>query len=315
MRIATYAVAVAAMTSILLALPVEAAKFASQGDVAQFVNTYRKKPQPKKLPDAVRAMSRLGLFEDLEQSGVYVGFIAGVLGSNQLEARTLIKGMFPMSPENHVVVIRAIAYSGLPEWRDLLSEFSDAMPARKVLIQRYLDGDTPTLDAMPIDSARALDTLWGTYIATGSYEPAQRIIGLLAWSQDRSDVDKLVVGSMAKWTLAANAARDDSLLKLLYVEQQTRGEDVTVPLKEVIEAAETYEFAALRKNALAAIDEVKAKGPESERKWAWATQAGQTVLALGCVVAGATGHAEIAAPCVVTGAVSSAALKLWDLNH
>jgi hypothetical protein len=41
----------------------------------------------------------------------------------------------------------------------------------------------------------------------------------------------------------------------------------------------------------------------------WWGQAGQTALALGCIVAGAMGHVEVGIPCVVGGAVSGAALK------
>jgi hypothetical protein len=78
----------------------------------------------------------------------------------------------------------------------------------------------------------------------------------------------------------------------------------------VITAAETFETTKLRKDAHAAIEELRRKGPESARTTSYWGQAGQTALALGCVVAGALGQAEIAVPCVISGAVSSAALKL-----
>jgi hypothetical protein len=41
----------------------------------------------------------------------------------------------------------------------------------------------------------------------------------------------------------------------------------------------------------------------------WWGQAGQTALALGCIVAGAMGHVEVGVPCIIGGAASSAALK------
>ena len=43
-------------------------------------------PIPDQVPGAVRAMSRLGLLSDPEGSGVYVGFLAGVLASNPAQA-------------------------------------------------------------------------------------------------------------------------------------------------------------------------------------------------------------------------------------
>jgi hypothetical protein len=80
-------------------------------------------------------------------------------------------------------------------------------------------------------------------------------------------------------------------------------------LQEVIDAAETFEFGRVRKEAMGAIDQLKIKGPASARNVQWWGTAGQTALALGCIVAGALGHVEIGIPCVVGGAVSGAALK------
>ncbi len=119
---------------------------------------------------------------------------------------------------------------------------------------------------------------------------------------------------MAKWTLASNAARDEALLKMLYAERDMRPDEVKEPLGEVIEAAETFEFGKLRKDALAAIEELKVKGPQSKRTMSYAAMAGQTVLALGCVAATAMGQLEVGGACVVTGAVSSAALKLMGIQ-
>ena len=42
-----------------------------------------------------------------------------------------------------------------------------------------------------------------------------RIVTVLPWSKERDNVDKLNVGSMAKYTLSLNAARDRELLALL----------------------------------------------------------------------------------------------------
>ena len=282
--------------------------------LVRWINAYRQKPKAKLLPAAVRAMQELQLIKDHEQAGIYIGFIAGVLGDNQLMAGKLVEQMFPLGPDGQVVVIKAIAYSGLPEWRDLLAVAAEHSPSRRVLIDRYLDGEAKLLFDLPLEDGMTLDILWGYYIATGSYQPVQRIVDALAWANDDEEIEKLTIGSMAKWTLASNAARDDSLLKLLYAERDIRPDEVKAPLGEVIEAAETYEFGKLRKDALAAIEELKIKGPASQRTYSYAVMAGQTALALGCVAATALGQLEVGGACVVTGAVSSAALKLMGLQ-
>jgi hypothetical protein len=281
-------------------------------DILRWINGYRGNPEPQKLPDMVRAMAGLGIFRDLDAAGVYIGFMAGVLGDNPAKAEKLVERMFPIAPEDQVAIVRAIAYSGLPNWKELLETFVERMPARLVLIQRHLSGKAPTLFALELDRSPAgLDTLWGYYFATGRHAPIDRIIGTLAWSRDANDVEKLTLGSMAKWTLANNAQRDKALLDHLKGQLNVQPRVITRELREVIEAAETFETTHLRKAALGAIEELKRKGPESTRNAAWWGQAGQTALALGCVVAGVLGHPEVGIPCVVGGAVSSAVLKLW----
>jgi hypothetical protein len=278
--------------------------------ILKWINDYRTHPEPDRLPDAVRAMGDLGLFRDLDQAGVYIGFIGGVLGANPAKAERLVALMFPMPPEDQVVVVRAIAYSGLPDWKDVLSAFVERMPARMVLIRKYLYGDGKTLAELPLeDGSYVLDAHWGHFFATGSEEPIRRLVGALAWSNDKNSVERLTIGSMAKWTLATNASRQKDLLDILTSEMNRQPVEVRVPLREVIEAAETFETGKIRKDAVAAIDELKARGPESKRNFAWWGTAGQTVLALGCVAAGALGQVEFGIPCVVGGAVSSAALK------
>jgi len=52
------------------------------------------------------------------------------------------------------------------------------------------------LSDLPIDDAYVIDVLWGYYFATGNREPIQRIVGALALSTDKNDVEKLTIGSM-----------------------------------------------------------------------------------------------------------------------
>jgi hypothetical protein len=285
-------------------------EFTSSESILRWINGYRSRPDPSKLPEAVRAASELGLFRDMDTAGVYVGFIAGVLETNPGKAESLVTKMFPMPPEDQVAIVRAIAYSNLPDWKGLMLKFAERMPARKGLIDRFVYGKQPTLKQLALDAGPApLDTLWGQYFATGSYEPVLRMISILSWAKDANNVERLTIGNMAKLSLATNGSRDKELLDMIKAAMAHEGKDTRAVLAEVIDAAETFEFGRVRKDALASIDQLKAKGPASVRNYHWWGQAGQTALALGCIVAGALGHVEVGIPCVVGGAVSSAALK------
>lgn len=289
---------------------IEAAPFSKAEELLAWVNGYRLKPEPERLPEAVRAMSRFGVTKDMDQAGVYIGFAAGVIGSNPDKAERLIAKMFPLPSEDQVLIIKAIAYSGLPDWKDLLIKFVERMPARKVLIDKYLFANKPVLADLRIEQDQAaIDANWGYYFATGAEAPVSRIVHALKLSIDKDDVEKLTIGAMAKWTLAQNASRDSDLLAILKATPIDDRPELRAPLNEVIEAAETLELAKIRRQALASIEELRIKGPEKVRNYNWWGQAGQTVLALGCVAAGALGQVQFGIPCVVGGALSTAALK------
>jgi hypothetical protein len=310
-------IARALVALLAIAVPISAAaappakpRFESPQHILQWINTYRLKPEPGKVPDAVRAMSALGLFRDLDAGGVYLGFIAGVIGSNPATADALVSRMFPMPPEDQVVLVRAIAYSGLPAWKPLLQRFAERMPARKVLIDRHLTDKLPSLETLPLDQTpAALDVMWGYYFATGRFGSIDRIVSALAWAKDQNNVERLTLGSMAKWTLAQNAQADKALLEHLKGSAKAQSKEISKELDEIVEAAETFETTRIRRDALAAIEELKRKGPASARNISWWGQAGQTALAVGCVVASALGQIQVGIPCVIGGAASSAALR------
>ena len=296
----------------------EPLEFRSQRHLQKWINGYRENPEPDRVPGAVRAMYEFGLFENQEKAGTYIGFLAGAIGFNQIKAKTLVEQMFPMPPKEQAIIIKAIAYSGLPEWQDLMRDMAERMPARKKMIYEYLSSTRKTLLEVPLESDPIIiDVLWGYYIATGYFEPVVRIIHALPWTRDTTNIEKITAGHMAKWTLAANAERDRGLLEIYRAELAIKShpKDLRKPLKQVIKASENFEADQLRKEAVEIITVEKRKSPYQRSKWALANQVGSTLLAIGCVTAGALGHVEIAAPCVITGVVSSGAVKLLTMKN
>jgi len=235
------------------------------------------------------------------------------------------------------VLVRAVAYSGLPNWRELLATFVDRMATRRAMIDKYLDGKLPRLEQIDfraekpgmIDKIKSslhigkdqkkavaleptpelIDVLWGYYLATGSYVPIERVIKLLPLSNDKDNVDSLTTGSAAKFTLASNAVRDADLLAMLKWADKDQPKEVKVVLDDVIETAETVDTVHMRQESLAAIEELKSKGPNSKRELSGWGQIGQGALSMGCVVAAATGQIELGIPCVIGGAAYTAGLQ------
>lgn len=331
------------LPSSVLAAPIRLPEYASKEVILGWINGYRHNPDPDRVPAAVRHMSRLGLLSDPEGSGVYVGFLAGVIASNPDKADMLIASMFPLSSEHHWAIVRAIAYSGRPDWRTLMQRLAGRMPARRVMMDKFLAGKLPTLAEAPIEKDETwgeklrsrftlakyfydppaetklaltpdlLDTLWGYYYATGDRRPLARIILMLRWSKERDVIEKLTLASMAKYTLAINSARNPDLLAALNsAAAQEQPDGVKPQLTRVIDAAETFETGPLRNEALAAIDELRRGGPGYRRDISLWGRVGEGALALGCIAAAVAGQVEFGIPCVIGGAATSAALRVWD---
>jgi hypothetical protein len=337
---------------IMLALPAAGAVApdidprASLSVVQQWIYNYRGKPDYAHVPAAVRVLFHSQTFREPENAGIYLGFIAGAIASNPAKAEQLVLSFFPVKPEDEWVIVRAIAFSGVPEWRNLLRRVAPKMPGRRVMIDSYLAGTLPTLTEIPLEENKPgmmekikgvftknpfakddkklkmqqtfagnqdlLDTLWGYYFATGSYKPILRIMQMLPWSKSRDTVDKLTVGSMARYTLASYAVRDAGLREYLRSELAVQPEAVKVPLTEVVEAADTVQLGAVRKDALAAVEELKAKGSDARRNLDFWGQVGVGAVALGCVSAAALGAVAIGIPCVIGGSASQGLLSFWE---
>jgi len=319
---------------------------ASLSVVQQWIYNYRAKPDYAHIPAAVRILFHSQTFKEPENAGIYLGFIAGAIGSNPARAEQLVNSFFPVKPEDEWVIVRAIAFSGLPEWRNLLRKVAVRMPGRRVMIDSYLAGTLPTLTEIPLEETKPgmmekikgvftqnpfakdekklkmqqtfasnqdlLDTLWGYYFATGSYKPILRIIAMLPWSKSHDTIDKLTVGSMARYTLASYAVRDAGLREYLRSELAVQPAPVKLPLGEVVEAADTVQLGAVRKDALAAMDELKTKGSDARRNLDFWGQVGVGAVALGCVSAAALGQVAIAIPCVIGGSASQGLLSFWE---
>jgi hypothetical protein len=318
----------------------------SLGVVQQWIYNYRAKPDYAHVPAAVRVMFHSQTFREPENAGIYLGFIAGAIASNPAKAEQLVNSFFPVPSEDEWVVVRAIAYSCLPEWRTLLRKVAPKMPGRKVMIDDYLNGTLPILTEIRLEEERPgmmdklrgtftrnpfakedkkidtsityagnqdlLDTLWGYYFATGSHVPIMRIVQMLPWSKSRDTVDKLTVGSMARYTLASYAVRDADLREFLRSELPRQPEPIKVPLTEVVQAADTVQLGAVRKDALAAVDELKTKGSDSRRNLDLWGQVGVGAIALGCVSAAALGAVAVGIPCVIGGSASQGLLSFWE---
>src|SRR5215472_12408948 len=164
---------------------------ASLGVVQQWIYNYRAKPDYAHVPAAVRVLFHSQTFKEPENAGIYLGFIAGAIGSNPAKAEQLVDSFFPVPPEDEWVIVRAIAYSCLPEWRTLLRRVAPKMPARRVMIDAYLSGTLLTLTEIPLEETKPgmMDKIKGAFTKNpfAKDEKKLNIVQTFAGNQDLLD--------------------------------------------------------------------------------------------------------------------------------
>ena len=69
---------------------------ASLGVVQQWIYNYRAKPDYAHVPAAVRVLFHAQTFKEPENAGIYLGFIAGAIGSSPAKAEQLVTSFFPV---------------------------------------------------------------------------------------------------------------------------------------------------------------------------------------------------------------------------
>lgn len=314
--------------------------FYSSADILKWMNDYRNLPEPMRAAEAIHRLSELGELRNPESAGVYLGFAAGVLAANPDKADALVARMLPMPAEDQWLVVRAVAYSGIPRWRFVLVKIKPRVPARAAMLQKYLEGQLPVLTQYRLEAPKPgwfarnlsfgapkkkpivleaspdmLDAFWGYYYATGARMPIENIIGMLPWSENKDEVDKLTLGGMAKYTLASNASRDPVLLSTIKSMQPAESKKVQPVLKQVIDAADDVDVSRIRRDMLASLDKLRQKGPQSRRDVTFWGQVGEGALAAGCIAAAVAGQIQFGIPCVVGGAVTTGGLQLWSSSN
>jgi len=335
------AAALAAVWSGTSAVCAAGGEFYSSNEILKWMNNYRSKPDPMRAALAIHQLSGFGDLRSQESAGVYVGFAAGVLAANPTKARALVNKMLPMPGEDQWLVVRAVAYSGVPTWRMILTDIAPQVPARGPMLQKYVAGMLPTLRQYKVEkpstgwtdrfaeyvpfrdkpkagpavlkpSPELLDTFWGYYYATGDSTALQNIISLLPWSTDRDDVQRLTLGGMAKYTLAENGSRDAVLLATIKTIRASEPKEVQAVLDQVIEAADNVDVSRVRSEMLASLDELKRKGSATKRDVTFWGQVGEGAIAAGCIGLAVASVGAAGIPCVVGGAASAGALNIWS---
>lgn len=213
-------------------------EFTSQEKFSEWITFYYKNPDPNRIPDAVKYMSRSGILDNKNATPPIFGFLSGVFRKNPEKINTWLKDWRNLK-ENHLeAVILGLWYSGLPDSKLRASSLLDKHPKLKPEFSFMIQASPMVIEEIPLEQGPwVLDALWGEFMATGEKTPVQRIISVLTWSDIKGDINRLMVGGSARWSLTSNAIQHKKVLEICEETVATQNADVATKLGEVINTA------------------------------------------------------------------------------
>lgn len=226
------------------------AEFKSPEQVSKWMTHYYEHPVPGEVFPALKYMSDTNMLAHKKSHAPTFGFLSGIFNSNPKKSKELLNELKTLKKFPTEVLIQGIWFANLPDSKKTTLAILEKHPDLKPKFN-YMYKENPVfVEDISFEKAPwVVDALWGDFMATGNEKPVSRIISALKWSDEKhddNDIDKLVIGVAAKWSLVSYAINHKKVLEICKSELKKQPESVKLKLKEVIDLAE--EEIKVRKN-------------------------------------------------------------------
>lgn len=203
----------------------------------QWVTYYYLDPRPGEVSAALQAATAKGFFENDNVQAPLTGFFTEVFRTNPNRLDEWIKPYIGI-PGRHIL------YSGLwmansKESKAALERLAQgAAPEEAQQLKSLLASPPPTIESMDINSPASLDYLWGSFSASGADAPVLRVIDQIRLVATKGDVNTMIIGGAAKWSVLANARQHDKVLKIVKARAETADAETKKHLAEILNGIE-----------------------------------------------------------------------------
>ncbi|MCG7994431.1 MAG: hypothetical protein JAZ06_03290 [Candidatus Thiodiazotropha taylori] len=223
--------------------PFKKFRFKSQEDVGKWMMYYYMNPEPDVLVEAMEYMSVSGLLDNKNAMSPIFGFLAGVFSENPKRVPEWIDKLGSLKESHFGVVVPGLWYANLPNSEKQVYKIFEEHPNLKKQFSFVENGLPMDVEKIPLkQGAWVLDALWGKFFSNGNKEPVVRIMTTLPWLDVKGDVNRLVIGGSASWSLTSNAVQHERVMQFCEEELENQPEDVVEKLNEVIANAKKEEL-------------------------------------------------------------------------
>lgn len=219
-------------------MAVASAGFKSDEEAGNWVTYYYKDPSPTNIPDAIQYMSLHGWFDNEKSIAPVFGFLAGGFKNNPEQVPGWVNKLSDLNESHFSVVVLGLWYADLPDSQKRVYELLEKNPKLKEELSYLYKGAPMPIDKIPLEQGSwVLDALWGNFMATGNKKPVVRIMSALPWIDVKGDVNRLLIGGAARWSLTSNAVQHQRIMEFCEEEVKNQPPEVAEKLREVIESA------------------------------------------------------------------------------
>jgi hypothetical protein len=210
----------------------------SPDDLDQWTAHYYLDPKPDGVDAALRAITAKGFFENDDVQAPLSGFFTEVFRANPDRIEGWITPYIGVARRH--ILYSALWMANSKSSRAALERLANgATPDEARSLRSLLTTPPPTIESMAIDSPAALDYLWGCFLASGSDVPVLRIIDQLKLADVRGNLNAMMIGGAAQWSLSSNARQHDKVLSIVKVRMSTADRDTKAKLQEILSGIET----------------------------------------------------------------------------
>lgn len=221
----------------LFALPAIAG-FESQEDVSKWLMGYYKAPDISRFPEAIEYMSQSGMLDNKQAIAPVFGFVAGVFEDNPALVEGWVDKLEYLKEEHLGVLVLGLWYANLPVSQARTYAILDKHPRLNGEFSFLRKGSPMPVTKIPLEQgAWVLDVLWGNFMATGKKDPVERIMAALPWVDVKGDVNRLLIGGAARWSLTSNAVQHNRVFEFCEIATKTQAKEVALKLLEIVDAA------------------------------------------------------------------------------
>lgn len=214
--------------------------FRTDQDLNRWMSFYYVHRDTEAVVGAVREMFRRGWFDRESARPPLVAFLSSIFYQNQKQLEPWLAELDPLGLEQKKYLWLAMDWSGSSQAETLLRRLRDQHEGdTREFLETLIQEENRPLVEMDISEPLVLDILWGQFVASGDERCVQKVIGALHGLDGKGDVNKMLIGGAARWSLATNAKDHARVLEICKREVTSESGVVRKALNQIIREAES----------------------------------------------------------------------------